>query len=181
MKIKTADGYQHGKAYRVSLQGAYQYADTAYESTEIVPKVKLVWTGKHGELSKLYTMPVVDGEPTLRPNLALSRALVAHGVTWDDVKSGLVIEPVDRKDRKAYTDWSKLPPLSAHKTKGFTAVGVDIEVGGRTLIGSPVVIQVEVDNDGIARPEVITAVPDDEADEADDAPAAPADTGEGDE
>lgn len=182
MKVRTADGYQHGKAYRVALTSAYQYADTVYKSTELQPKIKLAWTGKHGTLTQTFGIPIADGEPVLRPNLALSRALQAHGVTWDEIKTGLVIEPIDRKERKAYADWRKLPPFAAHKTDGFEPVAVDIEVGGRSLIGTTVIATVELTNDGIARPESIT--PDPDADEPwsadDDAPAVADDEGDDD-
>lgn len=160
MQVRISDGYQHGKSYRVALAAAYQYADKAYQSDERVPKIKLEWNGQHGPLTQVYTVPLgPDGVPTLRPAHGLSRALMAHGVSWDDVKAGLAFTPIKDRDRAAYDTWDKFPPFSAHKTEGFQAIAVDVEIGGRSLIGAPVIALVEVDADGLARPDTITPVP----------------------
>lgn len=159
MKIKAADGYQHGKSYRVALSGAYQYADTAYQSDERVPKIKLEWSGPHGALTQTFTVPMHDGAPTLRPAHGLARAILAHGVAWDAVKAGLEFVPIRERDRAAYDSWEKFPPFSAHKQEGFQPIAVDVEVGGRSLIGSEVIVLVEVTPEGLAKPDTITPVP----------------------
>lgn len=160
MKVHVADGYQHGKSYRVTLTGAYQYCDTAYKSDDRQPKIKLEWSGPHGVLSETYSVPVTEVGPTLRPSLGLARALTAHGVTWDEVKTGLEFIPIHDRDRAAYDDWTKFPPFSAHKTEGFVPVAVDVVVGGLSLIGSPVIALVELTAEGLAKIETITPVPD---------------------
>lgn len=165
MKVRTADGYQDGKAYRVRLIAAEQYADTAYQSTDLVVKVKLVWEGKHGQLSKLFSVPVVDDQPTIRPNLGLSRALMAHGVSWEEVSAGLELRPMSKAHRSAYVNWFDFPSLKDHKAADFQPVRVDVLIGGESLIGGDIIAQVELTKDGLAQVAALSPLPDD-----DDAP-----------
>ena len=175
MKVRTADGYQDGKAYRVRLSHAEQYADTAYQSTDLVMKVKLVWEGKHGLLSKLFTVPIADGQPVLRPNLGLSRALMAHGFTWDEISAGLDISPVSKAHRTAYASWESFPSIMDHKTPGFQPVRVLVKVDDIPLTGAELIAQVEVNKDGLAQVALLSPLPDDDADDARDAIADEAD------
>jgi hypothetical protein len=170
MKIKTADGYQDGKAFRVTLSHVEQYADTLYQSDELAVKVKLVFTGKHGALNRIYTIPMVEGSPVLRPNMGLARALAALGHTWDAVKVGLELTPISKAHRTAYggaADWVLMPSLKDSGQAGFVPVRVDLTIGGASVLGSEVIATVVLTKDGLARIDDLTPLP--EADD-DDAP-----------
>lgn len=159
MKVTIGDGYEDGKAYIVTLTEVRQYADEKYQSDEIVPKFVFVWEGENGQLSRPFSLPVVDGEPAIRPNLAFSKALVAHGADWDDVKKGLEIVPLDKKDAKRYPEWQGFPGFAAHKVEGFEPVRVNVLVNGDSIIGSQVAVTVSLNKDGLAQVEAITPVP----------------------
>lgn len=159
MKVTIGEGYEDGKAYRVTLTEIRQYADEKYQSTEIVPKLVLVWEGENGQLSRPYTLPVVDGEPVLRPNLGISKALLAHGVRWDDVQKGVEIIPQSKQDQKRYRDWHDFPGFAAHKVEGFEPVLVDVLVNGENIIGLQASVTVELTKDGLAQVAAISPIP----------------------